>query len=140
MFVILPLLSLVLLVLIFRHTESWRISVLSGAVVWGVLVTAITEILSIFKLITFSSVLAIWAIVNIILIFWEIGLIKKHHLIAQNGNANIDKPESPPKKPIYFFILLFGVVFVAGTVGLIALIAPTNTWDSMAYHMPRVVQ
>ncbi|MBL7197372.1 MAG: glycosyltransferase family 39 protein [Candidatus Omnitrophica bacterium] len=33
---------------------------------------------------------------------------------------------------------LLGIAFIVITVGLIALVAPPNTWDSMTYHMSRV--
>lgn len=132
MFVVLPLISFILLFLIFNKTEPWRSSILSAAVCWGFLVTAITEILSIFKLITFTYLLLGWLMVSIILIFLYIRSIRK-------DKENISNPAPNTEKPIYLLILLFGIVLVAGTVGLIAAIAPTNNWDSMAYHLPRVV-
>src|SRR5207249_2498683 len=38
----------------------------------------------------------------------------------------------------FLIIVLTGIAFVVVTVGLIALIAPPNNWDSMTYHMSRV--
>src|SRR5262249_2538151 len=35
--------------------------------------------------------------------------------------------------------LLAGVVIIAATTGFIALVAPPNTWDSLTYHMSRVM-
>jgi 4-amino-4-deoxy-L-arabinose transferase-like glycosyltransferase len=140
MFIILPVVAFIFLFLLFNQTESWRSSVLSAALIWGVLVTGITEVLSLFRLITLNSVLTIWVIITIIIFFLYIRTIKKQNLVAGlNANTNINEPIVHPKKPIYLFILLFGVIFVVGAVGVIALIAPTNNWDSMAYHMPRVV-
>ena len=36
-------------------------------------------------------------------------------------------------------VLLAGITLIITTIGLIALVAPPNTWDSMTYHMSRVV-
>lgn len=132
MFIILPIIAFIFLFLIFNYNDSWRSSVLSASLVWGVLITAITEGVSLFRLIEFGIIQFIWFAINIIL--FAIAFHKKNSKVR-----NSNKLDQPEKIPLFLFILLFGIVFVAGTVSLIALIAPTNNWDSMAYHMPRVV-
>lgn len=41
--------------------------------------------------------------------------------------------------PLYLYIILAGTACIVIITGLIAIIAPPNTWDSMTYHMPRVM-
>src|ERR1051325_3928911 len=38
----------------------WRVSFLAAAVTWGLVVTAMTEVLSLFRLITFGWLLTLW--------------------------------------------------------------------------------
>ena len=128
----LPLISLILLFLIFWSPDKdWRSAALSAAIVWGVLVTAFTEILSLFRFLTSGSVLALWllAIVALGSIYYR--LIKK-------GKRSLN-PLIVTKITPVSLVLLSGVVFIVTTVGLIAVVAPPNTWDSMTYHMSRVV-
>lgn len=128
----LPLLSLLLLFLIFQYPgQDWRGSVLSAAIVWGVLITVFTETLSLFRVLTFSSVLVLWLITDIALLFIYYRLVKR-------GKRSLTFPEPPKLTPVSL-VLLGGVVCIVATVGLIAVVAPPNNWDSMTYHMARVV-
>ncbi len=132
MLVLLPLLSLILLFLsAWSPDREWRSAVLSAAVIFGVLVTASTEILSLFRLITFGLVLSFWLLVTIGCGFIYYQLIKK-------GKRSLTLPTIPRIPPVSL-VLLIGIVFLVATVGLICLVAPPNNWDSMTYHMARVV-
>ncbi|BAT51762.1 unknown protein [Nostoc sp. NIES-3756] len=126
------LLSLAILWGIFHNSErDWRSSVLSAAVCWGVIVTFTTEILSIFRLITFGWVLALWLLINLALGWIYYRLIKL-------GKRSLKLPTIPKITPVSL-VLLAGVAFIVGTVTIIAIVAPPNNWDSMTYHMARVV-
>ncbi|MEQ9551210.1 MAG: hypothetical protein RIM23_16560 [Coleofasciculus sp. G3-WIS-01] len=128
----LPLLSLLLLFLIFQSPgQDWRGSVLSAAIVWGVLITVLTETLSLFRVLTFSSVLVLWLITDIALLFIYYRLVKR-------GKRSLNFPERPKLTPVSL-VLLGGIVCIVATVGLIAVVAPPNNWDSMTYHLARVV-
>src|SRR5436309_14984647 len=67
MFGIIPVLCVVFFVVIYAVNSSaggvmtrWRVSFLAGAVTWGLVVTAMTEVLSLFRLLTFGWLLALW--------------------------------------------------------------------------------
>ncbi len=130
MFILEPLLSLLLLCLILhKQNHCLRHSVLSAAVVWAVLLVAITEVLSLFRSLTFSWVSGLWGIVTLILCFISLRFNKNVALI---GRLKVAKT-SPMSR-----LLLLWMFLIVATVGLIAWVAPPNTTDSMTYHMSRV--
>ncbi len=114
-----------------KKQGEWRAAFLSAAVIWGVLLAAITETLSLFKAISFWPILGIWSLCLIAFaIYW----------IRVAGNPkNLPANFKLPDVSRFELFLLGGIAFIAGMVGLIALIAPPNTWDSMTYHMARVM-
>lgn len=132
MLAILPLVFFLLLCLIFhRIGNGWRSSFLSAAIGWGVLVAALTEILSLFKILVLSWVLGTWLAFIIVLIIIYFYLIRNKNKIA-NQTINY-------QVPAISFLLLSGIAFILATVGLIALVAPPNNMDSMTYHMARIM-
>lgn len=132
MFAILPLLCFVLISLVFymKLNSCWRSSFLSASIVWGLLLTTITEFLHIFNCITFGWFLGLWGIASLISAFICLLPINEEKLILRFET---------PKVPRFEILSLFGVAFIVISVGLIALVAPPNNWDSMTYHMSRVV-
>ena len=137
MFIFLPLISLItIFLLINKNRTDWRDSLILTSTYWGILLTAITEFLSFFKLITFGWILGTWGLICIILIYIYFRL--SHQILSTSEQNNSSEIKKDIKiKPVVNF-LLCGVVFVVATVGLIAIIAPPNNWDSMDYHMSRV--
>lgn len=138
MHTVVPLLAFILLFLIFYKIERcWRSSVLSAAVVWGVLVTLLTEILSSFRLLKFDWLLGLWILITIILAFINLWLARKNkerNLIKKLSKINISC-----QLPIFSIVLLYCVAFITVAVALSAIVAPPNNWESMNYHMTRVV-
>lgn len=95
------------------------------------MITGITELLNIVKLVNFIGLFFLWLLTNFILCLIFFRLFSSKNIII------------PPKvrlvlQPFYLLSLSY-VAFIALTVGLIAIVAPPNNWDSMTYHMPRVV-
>lgn len=131
MLIILPLICFLLFFLIFWvKTDSWRDAALFSSVLCGLLVTAGTEFLSALNSIDFNSVAGLWGLSCLV------GMIVL-------GLTLSDKKAFPklgsPRFCYSEYLLLFGGVAIVAIVGLVALIAPPNTWDSMVYHMSRVV-
>jgi 4-amino-4-deoxy-L-arabinose transferase-like glycosyltransferase len=108
----------------------WRVSFLTAALTWGLGVTAITEGLSLFRLITFGWLLAAW-----------IGAV----LVSAAICATVSTREKLkalcrfPSIARFEFCCLTAVATIAALVALVALASPPNNADSMAYHMPRVM-
>lgn len=137
MFTVLPLLSIVFLFLIFASSQrSWRHSFLAALIIWGVILTAITELLSLLKLLTFSWLLVLWLAI-------DIGLIATYWRFYGQSNYLISHFRNHLKKivklPFFSQLLVGGVTLIVAVIGLIAIVAPPNHSDSMEYHMSRVV-
>jgi 4-amino-4-deoxy-L-arabinose transferase-like glycosyltransferase len=131
MFALEPVTSLLLLFWIFYQRNRWlRHSVLSAAVVWAVLLVAITELLSLFHCLTFFWLAGAWGVVTLTLAavgFWftEKAVTPAHF-----------KPRDTLLMPK---ILLLATSLIVATLAFVAWVAPPNTYDSMSYHMSRVV-
>ena len=132
MFVFLPAIAfLIVFTIIHQNYTNWRDSIPSTSIIWGILIALTTELLSIFQLISFGGFLGAWLLIDIGLIFIYFRLKSKPNNNWQfNFNSRIE--------PTTFF-LVCGICFVVASVGLIAIIAPPNNWDSMDYHLSRVV-
>jgi hypothetical protein len=125
---ILPVLCWLLIALTLNKKGlCWRSCFLSASVVWGLTLTAFTEVLSIFKLLTFSWLLFFWAVAAFIAL-----LI--YFYVTPNNTVR-----TAVKIPLFLKLLVGGIAAIAIITCVIASIAPPNNWDSMTYHMSRVV-
>jgi len=69
----LPIISFILLaLLVLSYKTGIRRAILITAVIWGVLLVGMTELLSLFHLITFSGILSSWIAVILLVIVWLI--------------------------------------------------------------------
>ena len=113
------------------HSQSGdlREDFLLSTLLWGALVTISTELLSLFKLITFNGIFGFWILSVAItaLIYLIIPKSEKSSINFSNALSGMD------------IVLLANIAFIVLCVGLIALIAPPNNYDSLSYHMARVV-
>ncbi|MBM3861550.1 MAG: hypothetical protein FJ395_18145 [Verrucomicrobia bacterium] len=110
--------------------DSRLYAFLGGSTLWGTLLVVATETLSLFEGITFSS----------LLVFWTVAGIGSAALYV----ATLRKCPPQPRQPGARFsfgqiLLLIAILAITATIGSIAFIGPPNTWDSMDYHMPRVL-
>jgi hypothetical protein len=129
-FGLIPLVDLGILWLIFQKIDKcWRSAILSAAVIWGVIVALSTEILSLFRLLIFEWVLGLWLLANFLglMVYLKFKPVKP-----------IFEKSQEDKFSSVLVGLLGGVLFIFAGVGLIAVVAPPNNWDSMTYHMSRV--
>jgi len=117
-----------LLAFLYRKGLEWRDSFLSSAVVWGGLLVLSTEILSLFSALNRGSLTAFWtscAIVEGLLVF--------------RAKPIAEAQQPAPKLSAGEKLSLAAICgILAGTL-LIAIVSPPNTWDSLVYHMTRVM-
>lgn len=145
MFILLPITAFVLLFLNIysRRKKCWRSSFLISSLVWGVVLTAITEVLSVFKLLSFGWLLSTWLLVCTVLGFFYQLTFKKRSAVGNKRKLVKDLKIFLEQETVFRNLRLrtwlLGIVFIVSAIGLIAVIAPPNTNDSMGYHMPRVM-
>jgi len=109
-----------------RRGQDWRSAFLVSSVLCGTSLALITEILSMFRSLTFPWLAAFWgmsALLAVIICY------------ATPDRSRKNSEAVPP----HLKLLVSSVVAIILTTGIVALIAPPNTWDSMTYHMGRVV-
>jgi hypothetical protein len=113
-----------------ESTPDLREAFLAGAVCWGICLSILTEILSVFDLITFVGILTVWLLVLIAL-----GVLIARQLRKQ-------PVRSPSSREAW---KLFDLVVVAAAAVLLLIIAfngfvsAPNAWDALTYHLSRVM-
>jgi len=128
LFALLPFISMSLLVVYFmRQGFCRRSALLAAAVAWGVILIMITEVLSLFHLLNFQWLSIAWVLTTI--------LLACMYFYADN------KMQLQLNAPFTLFtkLLLYCTGGIVITAGITAVVAPPNTWDSMTYHMSRVM-
>ncbi|XGB42694.1 MAG: hypothetical protein LVS60_02285 [Nodosilinea sp. LVE1205-7] len=115
-----------------------RRSILSAALLWATLLTAITELLNIFSLINQPYVLGGWLIVNLLMVFHLSRLSSLRGIAGQLKQLVRDWSQTLGENPFIRFCLIC-LLPLLGLSLLVALVAPPNNWDSMTYHMARVM-
>jgi hypothetical protein len=135
MLVILPLCFFLLTVLTLARRSGelspstrWRESILVSAMVWGVVVTVITETLSFLELLALPWTVASWAVASSAAL-----------LAAVRYRAPFPRLPNPNHAPRLMLVPLCGVALMAAVIGTIAVLSPPNGYDAMSYHMPRVM-
>lgn len=100
----------------------------------AVLILVITEILSLYGLIDSKNIQTIWIVV---IIFW---IIKECFYIKKNKNNFVIKLNlNDFNNQKFLYIYLGYIVTVLLITWVLAWYAPPNTYDSMTYHMSRVM-
>ena len=112
------------------HRPDPRSSFLLASVIWGVILTAFTEALSMAHSLTRGSLSAAWALACV-----ASAVVYYRRRARQERRRLLDGVSGMPTSLAW---LLFGAGVIVLTVGLIGLLAPPNNWDSMTYHMSRV--
>lgn len=113
-----------------RSNRDGRDAFLEAAVVWGAIVTLSTEALSFFHAFTFTGIFLTWIFVLLI----GVGVFYRQSWFP----ADVKLLVQFPANAFLVGLLFFGATILA-TVGWIAFLAPPNTWDSMTYHMSRIM-
>lgn len=101
-----------------------RQGILDGATLTGLHVALSTELLGAFGWLSRGPIAAGWAVLI------GVALLARRRWPAPSPTRRRGAP----------VVLLAGAAGIAAITLLIALAAPPNTWDSLTYHMPRVVR
>ena len=119
--------------------RGWRDATMLAATAWGVLVVLITELLSFSSWLTKARLAFAWLVIGVAALIYLRQLVRQeayrhgmmrpwtelHQWVSRIDAADLG--------------LLRGASVILAVVGVVGLLSPPNTWDVMAYHMPRVV-
>jgi hypothetical protein len=111
-------------------TRGLRQAWLRASVFFGVMLVILTEILSIFRLITPLGLGLTWGLLA------GVGALLLLQVRFRHGSVRLPAVKIPVEWGERGLLLL--VLVIALVTALIAWVAPPNTWDSLNYHMPRV--
>ncbi len=127
---ILPAVFLVLCWLGFASTDGWRPALVKAAILFGVTVTADTELLALPGLLEAPAVSAVWVAecLGAGLLVWR----RRELVVARLRDVRAVRP------PRQAWLAALPLGFILLATGVTAAVAPPNTYDSMAYHMARV--
>ncbi len=130
--ILLPIIAYVLLILIFAQRFAFKEVIeafVKAHIVIFAFIAVSTELISLMHAISFTGLLIPWILFLLVCIII---------LIKNRKNKNIKFPSLNGITPFTLFI--YGTVFVILiTTLLTAIIFPPSNWDSMTYHMPRVM-
>lgn len=111
------------------HRGERAESLLLAFLGWGVWIVAVTELLSLFSLLQRGWILVAWSVPCVVLLG---GLLR-----TSNGDGwsalRAYRPDGGTER-----VLAGGILAICFSTLAIGLLAPTNTADSMSYHMPRI--
>lgn len=122
-----------------NRTECVRSAFIKTSVIHGVIIAVITEILSWSKLLSFSYIVIWWAalaVINSLILALAILSLKFSIDIIQVKHrlSNFLKTQNSIN-----IIAIAGVILIIGICLLTALVVPPHNYDSMTYHLPRVM-
>ena len=126
----LPVVCFGLCLLYLAPTNPWRLAFMKSAVLWGLLVVANTEVLSIFGRLTIWWLAVAWTLESA---FAAFGTWRRRVELA--GLMRL-----PSLRRLWHgsLVVIAPVAIIIAATGVIAWVAPPNTWDSMTYHLARV--
>ena len=139
MFSIILLLSFILLFLIFYKINlksgpltNFRLSFVESFIIFTLLSLIFVEFLSFFKVFTFLGLLLCWFILFSVLcyiVFFKI----RQNLLDSLKNIKINLSRN------YKILILLLCIFILFPLLFLAVYYPPNNWDSMTYHLSRVM-
>lgn len=127
--IVLPLAYLAIYLYFRRLYTCFRTAVLASAIVWGTILTIATELLSLIHMITFETLLAVWLITAAV--FISLLLFNRESRTQTNRRTQELGGRIQPLIPAISLLMV--------VTAYIAWIAPPNNYDSMTYHMSRVM-
>ncbi len=151
--IFIPILTFILIWTIFlsiKERRGWNIRecFLYSLIIVGLLIVLFTEMLSLAHIIYFRYLSLVWIATAVIcgIILYYIYFLKGHSIVPLYVLLNDVKKRYINVKQdirlnfsVFEKILLLLLSIILFLIFIIAIVAPPNTWDSMTYHMPRVM-
>jgi 4-amino-4-deoxy-L-arabinose transferase-like glycosyltransferase len=127
-----------------RINPDRRISLLLASGAWGALVAFITEICGLYHALTPLALFPAWDFV--IAMLWMSAAWLAHARGRLSRSAAVEfwsdcrmRYSDVTRSPIDVRLMLLAVALLVLVPGVLALLTPTTNWDSLTYHLPRVM-
>jgi 4-amino-4-deoxy-L-arabinose transferase-like glycosyltransferase len=127
-----------------RISQDWRVSWLLACVVWGVILTLIVEISSEYRAFAAATMQITLSSIGLLLLTLAFGAARRRRgayrvteLVRQIADDIRKGALQIRRSDARLLYLTSGVI--AAALGAIALRFPTTNWDSMTYHLSRVM-
>jgi len=114
-------------------------NLLFSLVLLGIIFVMLTELLGWFQLFSHRFLVASLLLINVVLFVILLGYRDKCVLLLGNYRETLKVILRFLRMNSHLKVFMYFVAFVLGVTLCIALISPPNTWDSMTYHMGRVM-
>jgi len=116
-----------------KRFPDWRDAFLAACTVWGIAITALTEGLSLFDALAFWPLVTAWLLISAsaAALLW-VSVPRAAMVSVRTVFSEIPRETSQR-------ILLSGIGVILFITACVALISPPNNWDSMTYHLIRVL-
>jgi 4-amino-4-deoxy-L-arabinose transferase-like glycosyltransferase len=121
--ILLPIISFIVLL----KRDNFRESFLVAAVANGVFITASTELLSRFDLIARVPLTVCWSL--------YLGALLVRRFKSKGHDRSVTRAPVPPLGSL-LLVLIAGICLITG---IVAVTAAPNNFDSLTYHLPRVM-
>jgi 4-amino-4-deoxy-L-arabinose transferase-like glycosyltransferase len=121
---------------------DWRLCWAWAAALWGSILTLIVEITSSFRLFAATPVFVAWLLVDVALVIVAAQLARKRGVPAATAFSECFvgiRQGRLSEWPVDARWFLGGTALLVSFLFGLALIMPTANWDSLTYHLPRVL-
>lgn len=125
----------------FRISKDWRFFSILASVAWGAILTLLVEVLSLFRGLTAPALAISWAIVDFTLFLALTKLYKQRQKSIGSNWGDLRSFVSGARQnwPLEAKLFLAVTAVIAAVLFWIALVTPSSNYDSMTYHLPRVM-
>jgi hypothetical protein len=118
--------------------NNWSLHIAFACTSWGVILTLLVEVASVFHAVNGPVLLTGWLLVDaavlLLLLKWRERVLVSWN--AAKATLRDTSASCPADARILFQMIIVLVAILFG----VALLTPTTNWDSLTYHLPRMLQ
>lgn len=138
-FLVTAFLSSYFILLGYDSQKSLRLAFIKNSILIGILTICITEILSFYNLLTLKNLVFFWLGITIINGLLLIFLLKSKIIDFNNLDKLLYKKYSSLLNKKSDRLSFFVIILVLAITSITAIVSAPNNWDSMTYHLPKVM-
>jgi len=123
-----------------RIEEEWRHTLVLGTCAWAALLTCITELVSLGHALNRPVLVTVWLLVDAALWSgWICSTKKRRGWLRTPFSVITGSWKAVDAWHWELRLMLLAVLLLVLFLGSVALLTPTTNWDSLTYHLPRMM-